>query len=351
LDWNHSLGKKVIYLDGKTAIHYLLKIHQKIMLKLKYVLVLFSLLQLSVTISMAQLPNANPGNFKLYPEVNDIQPNLPSPFIFDGKEYVLAMTKESEYAIMNVTLSNDRGICSQLIVDTLDFPDLGKTGLHDERKLMNTSAITGWSVDTITWLGQPGGLSHSGFMKDGEHIISLLVEDNRTIKALGFTHPQMAKPLFHVLNMMDNDLSINRWNMAKHQWGNIQSFFYNDQKVNVMAYDTKGGQLSIFNDGIQGAFHIKLWREPTEQEMNYLKQHYKHLTEEEFKNFVELLSFINIGEMQPQYIMRYGFYEGHTFWRAEPLAIAFIFGMLPVENMDKIFEHQLDQSLAINFVQ
>jgi len=300
---------------------------------------------------MGQIKNANPQGYKLYPEVNVLKPDLPSPFEFKGREYVIAVTKAGEFAILDVTLGNDRAICQQIVFDTVDFPGLKQTGLHDESNLMSIAKITGWTLDTINMLGQPGGLSHAGFMDYGEDIISVIAADNQVVKLLGLTHRQMAKPLFHVLNMMDNDLGLNRWNMAKHSWDNIQSFFYHGRKVNVIAYDTKGGQLSIFNDGIEGAFHIKLWREPTEAERNYLKQHYQNLTENEFKDFLKLLSFINIGEMQPQYIMRYGFYEGHTFWRAEPLAIAFIFGLQPLEKMDSTFHHELDQKLKITFEQ
>ncbi len=312
-----------------------------------YTLIILSIISLTLIEAMGQIKSADPQDYKLYPEVNVLMPDLPSPFIYQGREYVIAVTKESKFAIMDVTLGNDRAICQQMVIDTLDFPGLKLIGLHDESNLMNIPTITGWTIDTITLLGQPGGLSHSGFMDFGEDIISLMISDNQTVKKLDLTHPQMAKPLFHVLNMMDHDLKLNRWNMAKHQWENIQSFFYNGRKVNVIAYDTKGGQLSIFNDGIEGAFHIKLWREPTEPELNYLREHYRHLNQNEFKELLELLSFINIGEMQPQYIMRYGFYEGHTFWRADPLAIAFIFGLQPLEKMDSTFAHQLDRKLKI----
>jgi hypothetical protein len=302
--------------------------------------------------TLAQIPIIEEIPYKIYPEVNEELPDLPSPFITgDGNEYVVAVTKEKKYAIVDVTLSNERGICKQLIVDTLDFPWLAKNGLHDGGKLANITEITGWTLDTITQLGRPEGLSHSGFMAADEDILSVLTRDNELVKQLGFTHLQLAKPLFQVLNLMDVDLDLNRWNMAKHQWENIQYFLYNDHKVNVIAYDTKGGQKSIFDDGIGGAFHIKLWREPSDSEMKYLKMHYSHLSAEEFKSFVDLLSYLNVGEMQPQYIMRYGFYEGHTFWRAEPIAISFIFGMKNLEELDSLFGGNLDQKLTTLFVQ
>jgi hypothetical protein len=44
--------------------------------------------------------------------------------------------------------------------------------------------------------------------------------------------------------------------------------------------------------------------------------------------------------------MRYGFYEGHTFWRVDPVAMAFIFGFKSLEELDGIFEGKLDKVLV-----
>lgn len=52
--------------------------------------------------------------------------------------------------------------------------------------------------------------------------------------------------------------------------------------------------------------------------------------------------------MQPQYIMRYGFYEGHTFWRADPLALSFIFGINSLEELDKTFEYRLPDIMSMH---
>lgn len=288
--------------------------------------------------------------YHIYPEVNDDKPDLPSPFTtHQGKEYVVAVTKENKYAIMEVTLSNDGRMCPQLMVDTLDFPHLAEHGIHSAQELEGIQTITGWSLDTITHLGRPGGLSQAGFMAKDENIISVIQGDNRLVKKLGFTHPQLAKPLFHVLNMMDADLSLHRWNMAIHQWENIQYFYYHDQEVHVKVEDTKGGQKSIFNDGIQGGFFIQLWREMDEKEKVYLREQYKHLSYAEMEILMKKLSHFNSGEMQPQYIMRYGFYEGHTYWRADPIAIAFIFGLKSLAEIDKAIGIDLYDSLTTSY--
>jgi len=47
--------------------------------------------------------------------------------------------------------------------------------------------------------------------------------------------------------------------------------------------------------------------------------------------------------------MWYGFYEGHTQWRADPLAIAFIFGLRSLEALEKAFPGRLYQVMTKHF--
>lgn len=300
--------------------------------------------------SQAKLPMVKIIPYKIYPKINEEKPDLPSPFIDkNGTEYVIAVNNEMKFAIIPVSLSNDHGFCPQLIIDIEDFPELGKKGLHSEKRLDQIETITGWSLDTITLLGQPNGLSQDGFMAQDEDILSVLKGDNHLVKKLGLTHPHLAKPLFHVLNMMDGDIELNRWNMAKHRWENIPYFYYHKQKVFVDAGDTKGGQKSIFNDGIMGAFHIRIWREFNKHEMIFLENHYSHLSDAKLTELKTLLGQIFTGEMEPQYIMRYGFYEGHTSWRTDPIAISFIFGLKSLEELDGIFKGKLYEVLTEHF--
>ena len=285
-------------------------------------------------------------HYKQYPKYNLQKPNLSSPFISeDGKEYVIAFTQFGKYAIMPVTLGNDRDFGPQLFVDTLDFPLLARDGLHDNKQLNSLTHITGWDLDTINELGRPGGLSTDGFLAKNEDIRSVLISDNKIVSALGLTHPELAKPLFHLLNMMEADIELNRWNMAEHKWKHIRCFYYYDHLVYVDAKDTKGGQLSIFNDGIEGAFKIKLSRKAQANELALLAQTYHHLSEDEYERFKENLFTINMGEMEAQYIMRYGFYEGHTFWRTDPIAIALIFGLKTLREVEETFKGELDKVL------
>jgi hypothetical protein len=53
--------------------------------------------------------------------------------------------------------------------------------------------------------------------------------------------------------------------------------------------------------------------------------------------------------MQPHNIQWYGFYEGHTGWRADPIAIAFIFGFRTLEEIESAFPGRLDEVLTTHF--
>lgn len=287
----------------------------------------------------------------LYPALLDTPPPIPSPFTTaDGVEVIVAGTTAGKYAIVAVTLANNAKQGHQLKADTADFPTLAATGRHAEIELAATHTITGRSIAEITELGRPGRLSGSGFMSEDEDIISVLRGDNRLVAALGLTHRHLARPLFHVWNLILTDVDLGRWNMTEHRWGNIHFLNYNGERVLVDARDSKGGQLSIFDDGLEGAFHIQIKRELTQAEATYLAQNYAHLAPAQLETLRSKLGEINTGEMEAYYIAWYGFYEGHTFWRADPLAIAFIFGLKSLEEIDRAAGGDLYGILTSNFI-
>jgi hypothetical protein len=61
------------------------------------------------------------------------------------------------------------------------------------------------------------------------------------------------------------------------------------------------------------------------------------------------LSHIMTGEMEPYYVMRYGFYEGHTGYRVDPIAIAFIFGLRSLDEIEIAFPGRLYEMLTMHF--
>ncbi len=288
------------------------------------------------------------GNaYPLYPQTIKIRPDIPSPFLTaEGQEVVLAVAEKGEYTLIPVTIGGPSAMVEEDVVDETDFPTLARTGLHSSKELEQTESITGRTIEEINRLGQPGGLSQDGFLAAGEGIISVLKQDNELVKALGLTHPQMAKPLFHVLNMMQACLDEGDWNMAHHRWEYVHYAIYHGKVVFLDAHDTKGGQRSIFDDNIMGGFWILIWREPTAEEIAFLKEKYGHLEPSEFESLLHKLTHMLTGEIEPQYIQRYGFYEGHTGWRTDPIDIAFIFGLRSIEEIEGAFPGALDELLG-----
>lgn len=309
----------------------------------------FTLLLLSCFLGNAQNAKHFNKELQFYPVMYKLKPDISSPSVLeDGTEIIIAHIKNGKFAIVPVTVGNGEsrnyiknqwGKGNQLEIGCDEFQTLSKTGLHSVKELKQTKVIGGKTVEQITKDGRPGNLSSAGFMAADEDIISVFKSDNELVKKLGFTHPDMAKPLFNVFNLILEHrkayLEIDRAFPA------FDFIFYNGHKIYIESGGAKGWQTSIFNDGNLGYYWIKLYRDFTGEEIVYLKKIYSNLTEVEFQNLTKNLSEINTGEMVPFYIMRYGFYEGHTAWRADPVAISFIFGLKSLSEIDKLLNKNL----------
>jgi hypothetical protein len=295
----------------------------------------------------------------LYPERINSRPALPSPYATNkGIEIVLAGMKDDTYALIPVTVENgtplhysrsvgiSMGKDQQLLVNSGDFPALAKTGLHSEAELKSKQMITGFDVELITYIGRPGRFSGAGFLSGDEDILSVLTGDNRLVAKLGFTHPQMARPLFHVWNIILQEMELGNWT---RYWDNIRYIFYNGRKVFIKAHGTKGWQISIFQDEIQGSIDIDVYAELSDAEKAFLKGKYPRLTAQELADLENKLTRIHFSEMAPYYIMRYGFYEGHTVYRSDPIALTFIFGIKSLEEIEMIFPGNLYAVLNNHF--
>lgn len=289
-------------------------------------------------------------SYALCPHRFDSRPSIPSPYATDdGREIVVTSTKDDKYMLVPVTLSNSERKGRQLHVNADDFPTLARTGFHCEQELDRTRIITGRSIAEITELAHPDRLSTSGFVAEDEDIISVLKGDNRFARSLGLSHSQLAKPLFHVLNLTArNQEQGNHLSYQGHR-AEYPPFFYNGKKISVKVEYTRGGQESIFTDGLDGALAIQIDRELEQRERDYLDREYSHLNQQQREDLVKRLSSLFIGEMVMYYVKWYGFYEGHTGWRADPIVIAFIFGMKDLEEIDAAFDGKLYDALTEYF--
>jgi hypothetical protein len=296
----------------------------------------------------------------LYPSLLDDPPDISSPYLTeDGTEILTAILKDGKYALMPVTVENGTplhyskrvssvyGKDQQLHVNRGDFPSLAATGLHTETELDGKDRITGIPVDVITYIGRPGRLSGAGFMADDEDVISVLKGDNDLVRTLGLTHPQMAKPLYHVWNMILKEIECG----TLGRFSSVGHFLYNGRKVTLRAEGMKGWQVSIFQDEIQGRFDIDVQRTLTPAERCFLHDRYSHLSDAQRAELEEKLTRLHFSEMAPYYIMRYGFYEGHTSYRADPIAIACVFGLKSVGETEGAFRGRLYTALTRHFTE
>jgi hypothetical protein len=297
----------------------------------------------------------NQKNYTLYPELLQKKPDIPSPFTTkDGVEIVIAITKNGKYTLIPVTVENGepsdydqpkRGKGGELEVDTLDFPILARTGLHSEIELDQTRTITDRSIAEITVIARPGQYSSAGFISQDEDIISVLKGDNRLVKRMGLTHRQIVKPLFHVWNLVLAGIQQGKWT---DEAMNIKSILYYGREINLK-FSGKGFQESIFNDEILGEYHLEMWREVDQNERALLTEKYASLSEEELADLLNKLSHIHTGEMVPYYATWYGFYEGHIDFRADPIALAFVFGLRSVGEIENTFAGDLYNILNQHF--
>ena len=226
---------------------------------------------------------------------------------------------------------------NQLAVDSQDFPALARTGLHSEAELDRAQTITGRPVGEITRLAQPGGLSTGGFLAAGEAIIPVLKADNRRVAKLGLVHRQLAEPMFHVWNLLLAELAAGR-----QPWGAL-TIRYQGQTVHLETSTSSVFQESIFEDEIRGTSAFTARRQPNPEETAFLLSRYQG---SELATVLARLCSFRTGEMAPFYVARYGFYEGHTRFRAEPLAIAFIFGLKSIQQIEAAFPGRLPVVLS-----
>lgn len=275
----------------------------------------------------------------------------------EGREVLVVDSVSAGRALVDVTLENTQRTIpyirttvrkgNQLEVDAADFPTLAATGWHADGELARLRTVTGKPVDVITAQGRPGQASTAGFLAADEDLVSVLRGDDRLARSLDLKHPELARPLFHLWNLLLEQYAVKRSGRFQDD---ITSFHYHGQTVQVRAHPTRGYQESIFNDGLQGSFDIEVWRELSVAEKAFLRARYPALDEAAWETFLGRLSRFQTGELEPYYVMRYGFYEGHTDYRVDPIAIACIFGLRTVEALEAAFPGGLPDALETHFV-
>jgi hypothetical protein len=234
------------------------------------------------------------------------------------------------------------------VSNSADFPKLARTGLHAETELDRTTTITGRSLSDISADARPGNASGVGFIAEDEDVLSVIRGDNRLVARLGLTHPLLAGPLFMVFNVALRNLETYR--RGETPFNDIEYLLWDGRRVFIDMYGSKGWQESLFDDEVLGYFQLRMWRELTVEEESYVDEHYASLGETQLAELKNKLTIIHTGEMVPFYVMRYGFYEGHTDYRADPVAIATIFGLMGISEIDSAVGGDLYRVLTTHYV-
>ena len=289
-----------------------------------------------------QYPTVDTSTIPLFPFILNSKPLTHSPAAsWDTREIIQVKLGEDQYAWFDATAENGdtlnykkglKGKGNQVVTNHLDFPSLATTGLHTEEELSTIRSITGKSVSWITVDGRPGGSSGVGFMAEDETILSVILGDNRMVERLGLKHPDLARPL---LNGWNIKLLLDQHNalVSSEMHRELSSMFFEGNAISVKISGGRGWQESIFNDEILGSYHLEYWRDLNPEEAEFLSRHYGHLSQADLENLKKMIGTIHTGEMVPYYIYRYGFYEGHTDFRADPVSIAFVFGLRSLETL------------------
>jgi hypothetical protein len=283
-------------------------------------------------------------DIELYPKKYKTLPDILSPSkLENGTEVIISVNATGEYSVLPVT--QEKGEIYSCLYDFNGKGDqvwnsFGKTGLHSEDELNKKTMITGRSIEVINFISKPKRFSDAGFLAEDEDIISVLIGDNRIVMRMGMVHSQMAKPMFHIWNAI----------LANYfEEKDTATIYYNSNIVRFNREWCNGYQESIFHDEIEGRHNIHIWRELSKEEIKYLTVKYNKLTDAQLKILIEILTHLHVSEMTPFYIMRYGFYEGHTSYRADPIAIAVVFGLKSIKDIDVSFNNDLYNILNQHF--
>ncbi len=140
--------------------------------------------------------------------------------------------------------------------------------------------------------------SASGFIGNDDRLLEVLDRDNQIVNEKKLSHLELAQPLEKIVNLV---LSENFYEG--------QSIVISDQTFIVSMEYFMGYQESPFEDGLKGNIDITVTRERDKK--------------------IILFSMI-----LPEFIKRYGFYEGNVRYRVAPETIIEFFNLAPEENIN-----------------
>lgn len=166
-------------------------------------------------------------------------------------------------------------------------------GINSNEVIDRMTSLTAKPIKEIEWDGRPGGLSSDGFLGAGESFKDRLKTDNTFVRTRGFTHQELAEPLFSVMNILDR--------IGDRQF---DDFTYCGHHYRASYESYRGFQESLFNDNLQTDRDFTVTNLGTGKTLKF-------------------------SPLVPYYIARYGFYEGKTDYRVDLEAIIETFQLRP----------------------
>src|ERR1700720_2704885 len=157
--------------------------------------------------------------------------------------------------------------------------------------------IAGQSISTLEQRMRPGTDSQAGFLGRNESLTAVLAQDNDYVLRQGLTHQDIAEPLAFAVEQGKKRAT---------------EFEYQGAKYKIDARWTRGLQESPFNDGEMGSGDLTITN-------------------------VETGASIQLGDILPGMVKKYGFYEGRgTSYRTEPAKVVEVFPHLKKKGQDKL---------------
>ncbi len=251
----------------------------------------------------------------------------PVPETGEVRQYLVVRTALGAGAIVPVTVENGTfnlhygagkiGKGRQLPVDSDDSPTLASSGLHSPEELAPTRSIIGKPVREITRPARPGMASGPGFLAADEDILSVLDAGNEPVRRLGLKHPDLARPLFHAWNLLLSEYELGRLGRFKED---VVSFRYNRREIRLRSQQRPKVSRSPFSTTKSRGFRHRTLAEIGRQRAATSRRcvcPFEPGRPRGHDTTPDPLAHGRNGCVL-HYIIRYGFYEGHTDYRAEP---------------------------------
>jgi hypothetical protein len=183
-------------------------------------------------------------------------------------------------------------------------------GVNTNEIISNLTELTGVPISEIEHSARPRSGSMAGFIGKNEQFLDVLKADNTFVISRGFTHQQLAEPLFYAMNLV---------NLT--EGGEDFEFRYRGTLYRVNYAGSRGIQETIFNDDAEASRDYTVVN-------------------------TENGALVNFSAMVPEYIWRYGFYEGNTEYRVDPARIVDVF--FADKNTDPILRARAGENVDLD---